>query len=224
MSSVNPDHEHAVRMATAANAAGDNTWFERLYADARAGAGPEVPWRREQPNARLVRTVDSPGTGRALVVGCGYGHDAGYLAALGYAVTAFDLSATAVAAAAETYAGVEFAAASVLTPPAEWRRAFDLVFEAYTIQVLRAANRAAATAAIADFVAPGGRLVVTGFAARPDDPAPRIAQPLTRAEIDAFATGGLVQDGVELLAPDADALPDRWHWLAGFHRPLSIED
>lgn len=44
---------------------------------------------------------------------------------------------TAVATARSRFPDVTFTAADVLHPPAEWTGAFDLVYEAYTIQVLR---------------------------------------------------------------------------------------
>ncbi|GGS47664.1 MULTISPECIES: class I SAM-dependent methyltransferase [Actinokineospora] len=209
-----PDHERATRMAVAANAAGDRHWFEQLYDEAESG-GPAVPWHRTEPNPRLREWSG----GRAIVVGCGYGHDAAHLAARGYRVTAFDLSPTAVAAARETYPDIDFHAADVLEPMAEWAGAFDVVFEAYTVQVLRGDDRAAAIAAIAGFVAPGGRLLVVGFRARPDDEPDRIALPLTAEELRSFTTHGLDLVSLAEEPPRDDAPPPRWHWIAEYRRP-----
>ncbi|MGW5055255.1 class I SAM-dependent methyltransferase [Actinokineospora sp. NPDC004072] len=209
-----PDHERATRMAVAANAAGDRHWFERLYEEADGG-GPAVPWHRTEPNPRLREWSG----GRALVVGCGYGHDAAHLAARGYRVTAFDLSPTAIATARETYPEIDFHAADVLDPRAEWTGAFDVVFEAYTIQVLRGADRERAIAAIAGFVAPGGRLLVVGFRARPDDEPDRIALALTAAELAAFTTHGLTLLSLTEEPPRDDAPPPRWHYIAEYRRP-----
>lgn len=209
-----PDLEHALRVARAANAAGDRHWFERLYDEAEDG-GPAVPWHRPDPNPRLADWS----AGRALVVGCGYGHDAAHLADRGYRVSGFDLSPTAVAAAARAYPHIDFRVADVLDPPAEWAGAFDVVFEAYTVQVLRGDDRAAAIRSIAGFLAPGGRLLVVGFRARPDDEPDRIALPLTAAELAAFTGHGLDLRSVAEEPPREDAPPPRWHYVAEYRRP-----
>src|SRR5256885_5638326 len=90
----------ARRLSARALAAGEATaWFEPLYASAAEGTAT-VPWDRDYPNPMLVGWADAAeldGAGRAaLVVGCGYGRDAEYLATRGFAVTAFDVSASAI--------------------------------------------------------------------------------------------------------------------------------
>lgn len=213
---MSTDPDRAATLAAEANARGDYHWFERLYAEADRGEA-EVPWDHARPSTELVRRLSEPGIGRALVVGCGLGDDAGYLRSLGYEVTAFDLSPTAVETARPRFPGITFTAADVLHAPEEWTGAFDLVYEAYTIQVLRDDNRDQAIRAISEFVAPGGKLLVIGFMARPDDAPPRIAQPLTRAELDAFVHNGLTQGLIEERPPSEDA-PGRWQYVAEFTR------
>jgi SAM-dependent methyltransferase len=157
----------ARRMAAESIAEGDPTgWFERLYALAGRGEGI-VPWADMRPNPVLTAWA-RPGSGRALVVGCGLGDDAEHLAALGHSVTAFDVSETAVERARTRFPGspVAYRAADLLNPPAEWSRAFDLVVEIYTIQVLRDGPRERAIANTASFVAPGGTLLVIAGARR----------------------------------------------------------
>jgi 2-polyprenyl-3-methyl-5-hydroxy-6-metoxy-1,4-benzoquinol methylase len=109
---VHSDKERAwARQLSAESvAAGDATgWFERLYAEAEAGVSV-VPWADGLPDPQLVEWADRAGSAgsdgagrRALVVGCGFGYDAEFLAGRGFAVTAFDLSATAIAAAKRLY-------------------------------------------------------------------------------------------------------------------------
>lgn len=204
----------ARRMAAESIEAGDPTgWFERLYAAAERGE-VIVPWADLRPNAYLEGWA-RPGTGRALVVGCGLGDDAEYLAGLGHRVTAFDVSATAIAGARARFPGstVDYRTADVLDPPAEWRGAFDTVLEIYTVQVLRDESRRRAIGSIADLVAPGGTLLVIAGAREEDDDPGRMPWPLTRAELDSF---GLPPVHVEDLYGDED--PPLRRWRAEFRR------
>ncbi|MGH3298961.1 MAG: hypothetical protein ACRDP7_44935, partial [Trebonia sp.] len=77
--------------AQAAGSADETGWFERLYAEAETGVAV-VPWADGDANPHLVEWAAAQrlaGAGqRALVVGCGLGYDAEFLAGLGYAVTA----------------------------------------------------------------------------------------------------------------------------------------
>jgi hypothetical protein len=76
--------EHARRLAAHSLAANNPTgWFERLYTEAENGAAV-VPWDRAAPQQLLVEWAQGrDGTGRrALVVGCGLGMDAEFVAAL----------------------------------------------------------------------------------------------------------------------------------------------
>ncbi|CRK57415.1 hypothetical protein [Alloactinosynnema sp. L-07] len=206
------DPDRAAQLAV--ESAGDYRWFETLYAEASRGEA-EVPWHRARPNVLLTNRLTTPGAGRALVVGSGYGDDAEYIRSLGYDVTAFDFSPSAVTLATERFPDIDFRTADVLAAPAAWSGAFDLVYEAYTIQVLRGENRATAIKAISGFVAPGGTLLVIGFSAKPTDDPPRIAQPLTRVELDSF---GLTQGWVDERPPNPEEPPGRWHYVAEFTR------
>ncbi|MFI5930596.1 class I SAM-dependent methyltransferase [Actinoplanes sp. NPDC051494] len=185
--------------------------FEKLYAEARDGAA-EIPWDVPRPSRLLAawaRDGAVSGAGRsALVIGCGLGRDAEFLAGLGFAVTAFDISGTAVRTARDRHPGtlVEYGVADLLDPPPHWHGAFDLVLESNTVQALAAPERERAIAAAGPLVAPGGTLLVLAAAAKagPDDGPP---WPLTRAEIDAF---GLGPGTVELLRDEDDPLTARW--------------
>jgi len=118
----------SARLAARALADGRPTaWFEELYA---AGAREEItmPWDRTRPSALLADWLTGSGTGRsAVVVGCGLGADAEFVAAHGFATTAFDISATAVRTARQRYptSPVDYRTADLFALPDGW--AFDLV-------------------------------------------------------------------------------------------------
>ncbi len=222
MPSTNPE-KFAGDLAERSIASGDPTaWFEQLYATAEAGQ-TEVPWDRRAPSPFLVEWAERrgrAGRGRAcLVVGSGLGEDAEYIAGLGYQTVAFDISPTAVATARRRFPGsaVRYRTANLLDPPAEWRRAFDLVVESLTLQALPDPPRREAIARVGDLVAPGGTLVVIARA-RDDDEA--VAGPpwaLTRSEIDAIGQTGLEPVRIEDLRDEALPWPRRWR--AEFRRP-----
>ncbi|MFI7601791.1 class I SAM-dependent methyltransferase [Actinoplanes sp. NPDC049681] len=204
----------ATRLAAASLAAGDPTgWFERLYAEAGAGTA-QVPWDVPEPSRYLagwVRRGDVTGGGReALVVGCGLGRDAEFLAGLGFAVTAFDISGTAVRTARERHpsSSVEYVVANLLDPPPQWHGRFDLVVESNNVQALPGPERARAIANVGPMVAPGGTLLVIAVAEQGERQGP--PWPLTRAEIDAFAGPSLTPVAVEHLRDPDDPLVARW--------------
>jgi pimeloyl-ACP methyl ester carboxylesterase len=212
--------ERADLLAATSVAAGEPTaWFERLYAGARRGQS-DIPWDRESANPLLIQWLrDRPGAGRrAVVVGCGLGADAEYVAGQGFDTDAFDISETAVSIARQRRptSPVRYRAADALNLPAEWRRAFDLVVEIYTIQALPLALRADVIAAVAGLVAPGGTLIAIQ-AARPeiDEPSSGPPWPLHRSEIDAFAVEGLQPVNIEFIATPGSG--ERWR--AEFTRP-----
>ncbi|WP_169946321.1 bifunctional 2-polyprenyl-6-hydroxyphenol methylase/3-demethylubiquinol 3-O-methyltransferase UbiG [Microbispora sp. H11081] len=213
--------EYVRRLAAAHVEKGDPLgWFEPLYSAAERGEAL-VPWAHRVANPHLVEWAGGrSGEGRtALVVGCGMGDDAEHLAGLGWAVTAFDVSPSAVRAARSRFpeSSVDYVAADLLAPPQEWRQAFDLVVEIYTVQVLRGEHRERAVRTAGSLVAPGGTLLVVARAREEDEPVGRMPWPLTRAEVDAFASGGLrpvrVRDVYD------DATPPLRRWVAEFIRP-----
>ncbi len=181
-----------------------------------------MPWDRTDPHPLLREWVERTGLdgrgGRAVVVGCGLGADAAYVATLGFDTIGFDVSETAVALAAERFvsAGLEFQAASLFELPAEWRHAFDLVVEIFTVQALPRDVRTQAIEAVASLVRPGGTLLAVGFEL-PDGASREVGPPwpLTTAEITSFATGGLVAERIETVVDPASG---RARWRAEFAR------
>ena len=165
-------------------------WFERLYVESRE-RGFAISWVDLEPNPYLVawlREQETPLHGRAAVVGCGYGDDAELLAGSGLEVVAFDIAPAAIATCKERFpeSAVEYTVADATNPPAEWRGAFDFVFEAYTVQVLVGSVRAECARRIGELVAPGGRLLVVARARKREDPEGLMPWPLLREELDEF--------------------------------------
>jgi len=193
---VSDPRAHARELARESIARGDLTgWFERLYAESERD-GFCISWVELAPNQYLVEWLvrrPAPLSGRAIVVGCGYGDDAELLAAAGLEVTAFDVAPSAIARCHTRFPGsaVRYEVADAIRPPADWWRAFDLAFEAYTVQVLPGEARAACARSIGSLVARGGTLLVVARSRRPEDPRGLMPWPLTRAELDEFVVPGL---------------------------------
>jgi SAM-dependent methyltransferase len=213
MTEVRPSdpEEFARELAQRARSAGRATdWFDELYRAADQGRA-EVPWDRGQAHPLLVEWTErrsQPRAGRALVVGAGPGHDAELISALGYAVTAFDLSPAAVAATHRRFPAstVSYRTADLLALPQEWQSAFDLVVEIFTVQSLPPELHPEAIAAVRSTVAPGGTLLVIAAAAgseRVHEQGP--PWPLTADEVTAFGSDLLVPVVVEKLGA-----PQRW--------------
>lgn len=154
------------------------SWYETLYKSAAAGTAA-VPWDHCEPMPALVdwlhgRYPDARSRGsRAIVVACGYGHDAEFVASLGFTTTAFDISETAVETARRRHehTRVDYQQADLLALPKCWLHGFDLVVESTTLQCLPRDLHDQAAAAVAALCAPGGTVLVIARQPSPSDPA-----------------------------------------------------
>ena len=193
-------------------------WFAAVYESAGSDAA-QIPWADLGPHPLLtawLATASAPAAGaRALDIGCGLGDNAAAIAARGWRTTAFDLSPRAIRWAQSRFPEVDFLAADLFRPPADWNGAFDLVHECYTLQALPDAPRAEAIAQIASFVSAGGRLVLIARARNTSGPAAGPPWPLARDEVMSVTAHGLAAEAVEELADPADGKP---HWRAVFRR------
>jgi hypothetical protein len=90
------DAESARLAARAIQAGQPTAWFETLYAGGRRGE-IDMPWDRAEPLSLLrdwLPRADTATSPTAVVVGCGLGVDAQFVASRGYRTTAFDISDT----------------------------------------------------------------------------------------------------------------------------------
>ena len=204
------DEERAAARALAAQAVSDGEplrWFEELYAAADRGEAV-VPWAELAPNPVLERELDNLAVDglRTLVVGCGYGDDAAFLARAGARVTAFDVSPSAVVRCQDRFPDLDvtWVVADAVSPPSGWLTSYDLVVEIFTLQVLPPAEREAAGFALGRCVAPGGRLFVYCRAREPEDPTGSMPWPLTTDEVHALAADGLTVERFEDFLDDED--------------------
>lgn len=197
------DRTRARDLAREYTAKNDPTgWFEQLYREAEAGKS-DLPWADLKPNINLTDFAAAhplDGTGkRALVVGCGLGDDAEQIAAWGFLTTAFDISRTAIRSARRRFpdSQVDYVATDLLNPPADWRGAFDFIFESYTLQALPADLRAVAFVNVANFLRAGGELLVIARGREESDPAPEAPWPLTTGDLSHFNKLGLTEISFE---------------------------
>jgi SAM-dependent methyltransferase len=202
--------EHTKQLAAEFLEKGDATgWFDALYKEA-AGNNEHVPWADLEPNKFLVKFAEKTnlrgGNRKALVVGCGLGDDAKFLSDLGFRVTAFDISQTAIEWAKRLHAdtAIDFHAADLFSPPDEWLGAFEFVLEVYTIQPLPLEMRPQVIDAIARFVAPEGKLIVVTRGRENDEEPLEIPWALSRHDLSQFERNNLRQIHFEEMLGDEE--------------------
>ncbi len=129
-----------------------------------------MPWFHPGLDPDLRRALESMGiaSGRALDLGTGPGTQAIALAERGFAVTATDISATAIAKARRRARkkglAIEFCEDDILRSTIEER--FDLVLDRGCFHVLAPRDRTRYIRAVAPLVAPGGHLFLKCFSHR----------------------------------------------------------
>jgi SAM-dependent methyltransferase len=202
--------EHVRELAAEYLKRGDGLgWFEELYREAK-GDTDHIPWADLEPNrffkAWAIDTALNGSGKRALVVGCGLGDDARYLYELGFEVTAFDISPTAIEWAKRLHSDtdIQFEAADLFQPFRGWLGAFDFVLEIYTIQPLPMELRSKAIDSIASFVSRGGKLLVVCRGRDDDDELAELPWPLSKRDLSRFEENGLQQTDFRDFIDDED--------------------
>ena len=187
-------------------------WFDAFYREAE-GNNEQIPWADLEPNKFFKIWADEvglKGDGRkALVVGCGLGDDAKYLDDLGFDVTGFDISPTAIEWAKRLHkdADIKFEVADLFEPFRGWLGGFDFVLEVYTIQPLPMEMRERVIDSIASFVADDGELVVVTRGREDDDQPAELPWPLSRKDLSRFETHGLVEKDFRIIPGDDPPTP-----------------
>lgn len=174
-----------------------SNWFEPLYAGANTN-GEGVPWANMETHPSFNNWLShNPLEGNrksALVVGCGMGDDAIELESLGFQVTAFDVSETAIKYCKERFpqSKVNFVQADLLKHQPKWQGNFDFVLEIFTVQALPPKYEDELIQNISSFVAPDGQLLVIAEVSE-EERAFENGPPwlLTHQHIDAFKSCGL---------------------------------
>jgi SAM-dependent methyltransferase len=140
-------------------------WFEVLYAEAQ-GNPDQVPWAKLTPHPYLQSWLHEKhpvgDQKTALVIGCGLGDDAEAFSKLGFNVTAFDVSPTAIDWCKKRFpdSSVHYQTADLFHLDPTWQNSFDLVFECRNLQALPVDLRSEAVSNIGPLVAPQGSLLV----------------------------------------------------------------
>jgi len=162
--------------------------FDREFWEERWSSGAHGSMATSGPHPALRTTADDLKPGTALDAGCGSGAEASWLAAAGWRVTAVDIAESALDQARERTAGlpgaesIDWVAADLTTWTPEGR--YDLVTTHYAhpaMPQLDFYDR------VADWVAPGGTLLIVGHRHREghghDHDGPPAAASVTAAAI-----------------------------------------
>jgi 2-polyprenyl-3-methyl-5-hydroxy-6-metoxy-1,4-benzoquinol methylase len=174
-----------------------SNWFEPLYASSNTN-GEGVPWANMEAHPSFSNWLTHnplEGDGKlALVVGVGMGDDAIELESLGFQVTAFDVSETAIKYCKERFpqSKVDFVQADLLENQPQWQRKFAFVLEIFTVQALPPKYEKKLIQNISNFVAPDGQILVIADVSKEersfDNGPPWL---LTSQHIDSFVSCGL---------------------------------
>jgi methyl halide transferase len=185
--------------------------------------GGTPPWDQGQaapPLVRAIETLSLPPGSRALVPGCGFGHEAIFLAGLGYAVTAVDFASGAVnglrGRVDETGLAIDVVQADLFDLPRTLDGTFDLLLEHTCFCAIPLNRRADYVGVAARLLQPGASLVGLFFEVdhRLEDGPPFAT---TRADVMHYFEPSFDVEGVE---QPQDSFPGRngREWLSTMRR------
>jgi len=125
-----------------------------------------TPWNKGQPSPPLLEWVSqNQPQGRALVPGCGVGHDVAMLLEKGLDAHGLDIAPTAIAMAQAAYPDEAncFVLGDLFATPLEWQGVFDFVFEHTCLCALPPEWRTRYEAAAYQLLKTGAQLVGIWF-------------------------------------------------------------
>jgi SAM-dependent methyltransferase len=126
----------------------------------------QVAWDRGGPSPPMRQYLQRHAVrGRALIPGCGRGHEVALAVELGLDATGLDIAPTAVAEARVRYPHLaeRFVTGNLFDPPLELRHAYDVVLEHTCLCALPPALRADYRRGIDLILRPGGLLIGVWF-------------------------------------------------------------
>lgn len=126
----------------------------------------EVFWNKGAPSPPMRQYLERhPARGRALVPGCGHGHEVALAVEHGLDATGLDIAPTGIAEARALYPQIaeRFMVGDLFDPAAELRGAFDVVLEHTCLSGLHPSLRADYRRGIDLTLRPGGLLIGVWF-------------------------------------------------------------
>jgi len=169
-----------------------NNFFENIYKSSCRDE-KKIPWATLDTNKYLAEYLEQHrGEGRAIVIGCGLGHDALALEDAGFDVTAIDISATAITWCKDEYdyTNIDFKVQDIFELPQAMLGEYDFVFEALTIQSLPLEYRDRIIGAIASLMAPNAKLLAVADGKNEGDKYEGPPWPLEHNELRLFQNHG----------------------------------
>ena len=192
-------------------------WCDSIYKDAK-GDYKNVFWADLEPSPYLVSWLkenNAKKNQKAIVIGCGVGDDAEALSSFGYEVTAFDISPNAIELCKNRYPNtkVNYIVADLFSYDKSWIKAFDVVYECNTIQILPNEYRIKARVAMSNLLKKNGHILVSCRSRKKDEKQNEIPLPLDFDEINEFVKSDGLEE-VSFLSYDDTQEPPVPHFFA----------
>lgn len=184
-------------------------WFDALYTEAD-GDTSHIPWADVEPTLFLVEWFEKSKINgeekKALIVGCGLGDDAEFVASKGFETIAFDISQSAIEWCKKRFPNtkVYYLTADLFNAPDEWKENFDLIVEINTLQAMPSPYRIDAMKCLPLLLANDGSLLVISRGRETDEIVDGPPWNLSKEEFQTFLDEGLKQETFEDFLDDEE--------------------